>query len=99
MGRKHLGEALDDKWWREQMSRGRFMRSRIDILRQHRLTMRMRDELPVDAVFRRFHAYASRALDPSRTQRPSFSRCVTTRTSSPSAHLYRETVAARFYHG
>jgi hypothetical protein len=53
---------LDDDWWREEISQGRYMRSRIDIFLQYWLTMRMRDEIVSDTVFRRFREHAAACM-------------------------------------
>lgn len=50
---------FDDEWWREEISQGRHVRSRIDIFLQYWLTMRLRDEVLTDEVFRRFTDHAS----------------------------------------
>lgn len=49
----HWGD-FDDEWWREEITQGRHLRSRIDIFLQYWLTMRTRDEVLTDDVFRRF---------------------------------------------
>ncbi len=49
---------LDDTWWREEISQGRHLRSRIDIFLQYWLTMRTRAEVLTDEVFRAFMDYA-----------------------------------------
>lgn len=51
-------EDFDDDWWREEIVQGRHSRSRIDIFLQYWLTMRLRDEVVTDEVFRRFTEYA-----------------------------------------
>jgi len=53
---------LDDDWWREAISQGRYMRSRIDIFLQYWLTMRMKDEIASDTVFRRFREHADSCM-------------------------------------
>lgn len=50
---------FDDEWWRAQITQGRHSRSRIDIFLQYWLTMRVRDEVKTDNVFREFSAYAN----------------------------------------
>ncbi len=50
---------FDDDWWREETSQGRHMRSRIDTFLQYWLTMRTRDEVLTDEVFRKFTEYAA----------------------------------------
>jgi hypothetical protein len=54
----HWGD-FDDEWWREEIIQGRHARSRIDIFLQYWLTMRLRDEVLTDEVFRRFTEYAA----------------------------------------
>lgn len=49
---------FDDDWWREEVSRGRQMRSRIDNFLQYWLTMRLRSEVKTDQTFRAFQEYA-----------------------------------------
>jgi hypothetical protein len=53
---------FDDDWWRDQVSQGRLYRSRIDLFLQYWLTMRIKDEIPTDAVFGRFRVYADEQL-------------------------------------
>jgi len=53
---------FDDDWWRDQVSQGRLYRSRIDLFLQYWLTMRIKDEIPTDAVFGRFRTYADEQL-------------------------------------
>jgi hypothetical protein len=53
---------FDDDWWRHQVSQGRMYRSRIDLFLQYWLTMRVKDEIPTDAVFARFRGYANDRL-------------------------------------
>ncbi len=53
---------FDDDWWRDQVSQGRLYRSRIDLFLQYWLTMRVKDEIPTDAVFARFRGYAKEQL-------------------------------------
>ena len=49
---------FDDTWWRDEITQGRHLRSRIDIFLQYWLTMRRRDDVLTDEVFREFVAYA-----------------------------------------
>lgn len=49
---------FDDEWWREEISQGRQLRSRIDIFLQYWLTMRLRDEVNTEQVFRQFTEHA-----------------------------------------
>lgn len=53
---------FDDDWWRHQVSQGRQYRSRIDLFLQYWLTMRVKDEIPTDAVFARFRSYTGEQL-------------------------------------
>ena len=59
---EHWSE-LDDDWWREEISQGRYMRSRVDIFLQYWLTMRMKDEILSDSVFRRFREHAGACME------------------------------------
>ncbi len=54
---------FDDDWWRQEINQGRHMRSRIDIFLQYWLTMRTKDEIPTEGVFRRFREYATSHTD------------------------------------
>ena len=54
---------FDEDWWRQEISQGRHLRSRIDIFVQYWLTMRTKEEIPTEGVFRRFREYAGRAGD------------------------------------
>ncbi|MFD3707113.1 DUF262 domain-containing protein [Nocardia sp. NPDC058658] len=56
---------FDDDWWREETSQGRHMRSRIDTFLQYWLTMRTRDEVLTDDVFRKFTEYAADRMSAS----------------------------------
>lgn len=48
---------FDQAWWREEIGVGR-QRSRVDIFLQYWLTMRLKDEVKTDNVFRVFVEYA-----------------------------------------
>ncbi|MDO8147503.1 DUF262 domain-containing protein [Isoptericola sp. b515] len=50
---------FDDDWWRQEISQGRALRSRIDIFLQYWLTMRTRDEVRTENVFRVFTQHAA----------------------------------------
>lgn len=50
---------FDEDWWREEISQGRHNRSRIDIFLQYWLTMRLREEVKTEQVFRSFTDYAA----------------------------------------
>lgn len=58
---------FDQNWWRERISQGRHFRSRIDIFLQYWLTMRAKEEIPTERVFRRFMEYASTRFDTPQT--------------------------------
>lgn len=49
---------FESDWWREEISQGRHNRSKIDIFLQYWLTMRLRDEVKTEQVFRAFKEYA-----------------------------------------
>ncbi|MGM1028982.1 MAG: DUF262 domain-containing protein [Actinomycetota bacterium] len=49
---------FDDEWWREEIQQGRQTRSRIDIFLHYWLTMREREEVPSEQVFRVFSNHA-----------------------------------------
>jgi len=53
---------FDEDWWRHEINQGRHMRSRIDIFLQYWLTMRTKDEIPTEGVFRRFREYAHASM-------------------------------------
>lgn len=55
-------QDFDGDWWRDQVSQGRMYRSRIDLFLQYWLTMQTLSEIPTDAVFSRFRAFASDKL-------------------------------------
>ncbi len=50
-------EDFDTEWWREEITQGRMRRSRVDIFLHYWLTMRLRDEVKQDSVFRTFTQY------------------------------------------
>lgn len=49
---------FDTDWWRAEVTQGRMSRSRVDIFLHYWLTMRLRDEVKQDLVFRTFVDYA-----------------------------------------
>ena len=49
---------FDNTWWREEITQGRLVRSRVDIFLQYWLTMRRQDEVKAEHVFRVFAEYA-----------------------------------------
>ncbi|WP_435300510.1 DUF262 domain-containing protein [Timonella sp. A28] len=53
-----LWEDFDTEWWREEITQGRLSRSRVDIFLHYWLTMRLRDEVKAELVFRTFVDYA-----------------------------------------
>lgn len=53
-----LWVEFDEDWWRKEISQGRHLRSRIDIFLQYWLTMRTKEEVPTEGIFRRFREYA-----------------------------------------
>lgn len=89
---------LDDDWWREEISQGRYMRSRVDIFLQYWLTMRTKDEIASDGVFRRFREHASACATTSETA-DSFLRAMRrdADTFRSFAQLDPDTPAGRFY--
>jgi len=59
-------QDFDEDWWRDQVSQGRLYRSRIDLFLQYWLTMRLRVEIPSEAVFSRFRTFADQHLQSRR---------------------------------
>ncbi|MEK0154726.1 DUF262 domain-containing HNH endonuclease family protein [Arthrobacter oryzae] len=53
---------FDAEWWREELSQGRHIRSRVDIFLQYWLTMRLQEEVKAELVFRVFADYAEPEL-------------------------------------
>lgn len=53
---------FDGEWWREELSQGRHVRSRVDIFLQYWLTMRLQEEVKSELVFRVFADYAESEL-------------------------------------
>ena len=62
---------FDDDWWREEIQQGRQTRSRIDIFLHYWLTMRVREEIPSEQVFRVFSTHAGPRMS-SLTEAESF---------------------------
>jgi len=89
---------LDDDWWRTEISQGRYLRSRVDIFLQYWLTMRMREEIPSDGVFRRFREHA-RASMPTAEEATSFLAAMRRDADQfrSFAQLDVDTPAGRFY--
>lgn len=54
-----IWEDFDTEWWREEITQGRLIRSRVDIFLQYWLTMRLRDEVKAELAFRTFVGYAT----------------------------------------
>jgi hypothetical protein len=54
---------FDDAWWRDEIKQGRLFRSRIDIFLQYWLTMRTRQEVQSDQVFREFRVHAAASFE------------------------------------
>lgn len=89
---------FDDTWWREEVAQGRQLRSRIDIFLQYWLTMRTREEVLTNDVFRDFVSYsrprmatvqqAEKLLGELRKDADTFRNL---------AQLSRSTVEGRFY--
>jgi hypothetical protein len=55
-------QGFDEDWWREEVSQGRLLRSRIDMFLQYWLTMRLQDEVTSETVFIRFRHFAADSL-------------------------------------
>lgn len=53
-----IWEDFDTEWWRQEITQGRSSRSRVDIFLHYWLTMRLRDEVRAERVFRAFTDYA-----------------------------------------
>lgn len=53
---------FDAEWWREELSQGRHIRSRVDVFLQYWLTMRLQEEVKAELVFRVFADYAESKL-------------------------------------
>lgn len=89
---------LDDDWWRTEISQGRYMRSRVDIFLQYWLTMRMREEIPSDGVFRRFRDHARECM-PTAEAATSFLEAMRRDADQfrSFAQLDSDTPAGRFY--
>lgn len=58
MWSRSIWEDFDTDWWREEITQGRMVRSRVDIFLNYWLTMRLRDEVKAEFVFRTFTEYA-----------------------------------------
>ena len=89
---------LDEDWWRDEVRQGRLMRSRVDIFLQYWLTMRMKDEIASDGVFRRFREHALECMATS-AEATSFLRAMRrdADTFRSFAQLDPDTPEGRFY--
>jgi hypothetical protein len=95
-------QDFDEDWWRDQVAQGRLYRSRIDLFLQYWLTMRLRDEIPSDAVFSRFVQFSGEHLQSStqaemflkslRRDADTYRELVTQEGDSASASFYAQVV-------
>lgn len=53
-----IWDDFDTEWWREEITRGRASKSRVDVFLHYWLTMRLREEVKQEFVFRTFIDYA-----------------------------------------
>jgi hypothetical protein len=89
---------FDDAWWREEIAQGRQVRSRVDIFLQYWLTMRMRDEVKTDHVFRAFAEYAEPQMGSASTAEAMLAQLRRDADTYRSfAQLDTETPEGRFY--
>lgn len=89
---------FDDSWWREEITQGRYLRSRIDIFLQYWLTMRTHDEVLTDDVFRRFMEYARERMTTAHDAEALLTALRRDADTFRSfAQLSSETVEGRFY--
>lgn len=89
---------FDDTWWRDEITQGRHLRSRIDIFLQYWLTMRRRDDVLTDEVFREFVAYAKPLMTTAQEAEGLLSELRRdANTFRGFAQLARDTVEGRFY--
>jgi hypothetical protein len=89
---------FDDDWWREEITQGRHMRSRIDIFLQYWLTMRTRAEILTDEIFRAFMAHAGPRMATAQQAENLLSDLRRDADTFRSfAQLSSETVEGRFY--
>lgn len=54
---------FDDEWWREEVSQGRHLRSRLDTFLQYWLTMHSATEVLTDDIFTAFRNYAEPSMN------------------------------------
>ncbi len=97
-------QDFDEDWWRDQVSQGRLYRSRIDLFLQYWLTMRLRVEIPSEAVFSRFRTFADQYLQSTadaeaflkslRRDADTYRDLVTREGDSAAAGFYRRVVEA-----
>jgi hypothetical protein len=97
-------QDFDEDWWRDQVAQGRLYRSRIDLFLQYWLTMRLRAEVPTDAVFSNFQKFARAHLGSTddaeaflkgfRRDADTYRELVTREGDSPAAGFYRRIVEA-----
>jgi hypothetical protein len=89
---------FDETWWREEIPQGRHTRSRIDIFLQYWLTMRRREEVLTDEVFRSFVAYAKPLMaDAAAAEKLLGELRQDADTFRNFAQLSKDTVEGRFY--
>lgn len=89
---------FDDTWWRDEITQGRHLRSRIDIFLQYWLTMRRRDDVLTDEVFREFVAYAKPLMTTAGDAEGLLAELRRdANTFRGFAQLSRDTVQGRFY--
>ncbi len=89
---------FDDDWWRDEITQGRHLRSRIDIFLQYWLTMRRRADVLTDEVFREFIAYAKSLMTTASDAERLLSELRRdANTFRNFAQLSRDTVEGRFY--
>ncbi|MGN5734698.1 DUF262 domain-containing protein [Arthrobacter psychrochitiniphilus] len=58
-----IWEDFDTEWWREEITQGRLIRSRVDIFLQYWLIMRLSDEVKAELAFRTFVDYAAPLME------------------------------------
>ncbi|MGH3782179.1 MAG: DUF262 domain-containing protein [Pseudonocardiaceae bacterium] len=97
--REYWGD-FDDPWWREEISQGRYLRSRIDIFLQYWLTMRLQDDVPIDGLFKRFQEFAQRKgiADPATAEQLLISLRDDARQFRSFANFEPETPEGTFYY-
>lgn len=89
---------FDDSWWREEITQGRHLRSRIDIFLQYWLTMRRSEEVLTDEVFREFVAYAKPLMTTAQDAEVLLNELRRdANTFRGFAQLSRDSVEGRFY--